>query len=305
MTEPEQQSWKTAWPRLESVHYDLGGGRIVPFDPKADYFLRRVEFDRARLADVLESIVQHGSGRRVLDLAAAPYILDAALLTTGYDVTLTGLPFGQGLRGIASLTVDGTTHECRLDLFDVEVESFPYPDAFFDVVVAGEIFEHLNRQPWQLLAETWRCLASDGVLVLSTPNSERLELLYAWLRRRPASFGFNPDAPTVRHAREYGPSELQAVLESQGFDMVALRTPVYSQIAGGFTGRLGGAKRVVYRALKRGAARQRGFLAQRGDSIVAVARKSARAPGSPPDFMLYGVGTAKSGYNFALDDDAD
>jgi SAM-dependent methyltransferase len=293
-------------PRLESVHYDLGGGQITPFDPKADYFLRRVEFDRARLTDLVDLIVRHGSGRRVLDLAAAPYILDATLLAAGYDVALTGLPFGEGERGVARFTIEGTTYECRLDLFDVEVDSFPYADASFDVVVAGEIFEHLNRQPWQLLAEAWRCLANGGVLVLSTPNSERLEQLYAWLRRRPNSFGFNPEAPTVRHAREYGPSELTAILESQGFDIVELSTPVYTHIVDGFAGPLGGVKRAFYGSVKRRAARRKGFLAQRGDSVLVVARKSnSRAPGAPPDFMLYGVGDAKSGYNFSLGEDAD
>jgi hypothetical protein len=150
-----------------------------------------------------------------------------------------------------------------------------------------------------MLAETWRCLSDEGVLVLSTPNAESLERLYGWLRRLPSGLGFNPDAPTVRHAREYGPAEIDAILQSQGFDVVEIHTPSYIHVSGGFEGLSGPLKRGAHRLLKHLASRQRGPLARRGDTIIAVARKNAaRKPGDAPAFMVYATGDPRSGYNF-------
>ena len=282
----------------ESVEYRLVSRWIRPFDPAAPYFVQRLEFDRRRVEDVLALIRRERPSGRVLDLGAAPYILTASLLGLGYEVTVSGLPFEDESDGTAAIRVAGREHACPLYLFDVE-DVFPLPAGAFDVVVAGELLEHLYRRPWSMLAEAWRCLADDGLLVLTTPNSESLETLYAWLRRLPRGQGFNPDVPTVRHAREYGPGEVRAVLESQGLTVVELRTPSYSHIRAGFRGPLGPAKRAVYAALKRQAGAPRGPLSGRGDTILAAARKDAgRPPGPPPSFMLYGIGDPRGGFNF-------
>jgi SAM-dependent methyltransferase len=271
----------------------------MPFDASAEYFAQRVEFDRERMADLLAEVRTHATGRRVLDLASTPYILDAALLRDGFEVSLNALPFGDARSGTAILTVDGSAHECPLDLFDVETDRFPYDDGSFDAIVAGEIFEHLYLQPWHLLREAWRCLDEDGLLVLSTPNAESLERLYLWLKRRTVELGFNPDAPTIRHAREYGPAEIGMVLETQGFEVLDVYTPSYVHIRGGFPGPLGHLKRRTHRVLKAAAARRTGPLARRGDAIIAVARKSPqRPPGAPPAFMLYSLGDPRNGHNF-------
>jgi SAM-dependent methyltransferase len=289
---------KKELPTLESVEYRFGDARLKPFDPNAGYYAQRVRFDRERLLDMFDAIRGERPTGRVLELAATPYILSAALLDAGYDVTLNGLPVDSETTGAAVLDVNGRRYECALALFDAE-DDFPFGDARFDVVVAGEIFEHLYRRPWHMLSEAWRVLADDGVLVLSTPNAESLERLYVWLRRLPSAQGFNPDVPTARHAREYGPREVSMLLESQGFDSVSVWTPSYIRIVGGFPGPLGWFKRRLHRLLKRAAARRSGPLSQRGDTILAVARKNAaRPPGEPPEFMLYALADPRSGYNF-------
>src|SRR5205823_11009821 len=52
---------------------------------------------------------------------------------------------------------------------DLERETFPWPDAAFDVVVANQVFEHL-KNIWLPLSEAYRVLKAGGHLVVSVPN---------------------------------------------------------------------------------------------------------------------------------------
>lgn len=48
------------------------------------------------------------------------------------------------------------------------------PDSSYDVVVMGEIFEHILNNPAGLLAAVFRVLKPNGLLVLTTPNPSTL-----------------------------------------------------------------------------------------------------------------------------------
>ena len=261
-----------------------------------DQVNQRVAFDSERLRDVLQ-LVARSKARAVLELGAAPYLLTASMVSTGYSVTANGLPTPEfAERSTLTLSVNGTDAEIPLVFFDAE-SSFPLEDESFDLVVAGEIFEHLFRKPWEMVSESWRVLRPGGWLVLSTPNGHSLEVGYRWLRRGTTGMGFNPEAPAARHAREYGVSELVEVVESQGFTTESVRTASYSHIMDGFPGVLGPIKRRLYAGLKRRAEGSGSLLGNRGDTILLSARK-AGTPGQPPGFMQYALGDPRTGYNF-------
>ena len=80
-------------------------------------------------------------------------------------------------------------------------ESLPFADASFDLVVAFEVIEHLER--WrEMLAEACRVLRPSGVLLVSTPNK-------AWYAESRASAGPNP-----YHVREFEYAEFEAALKA-------------------------------------------------------------------------------------------
>jgi SAM-dependent methyltransferase len=80
----------------------------------------------------------------------------------------------------------------------------PFEDASFDVVVAGELLEHL-RDPRRLVAEARRVLRPGGVLVASVPNAYRLKNRLRFLLGREPE-----DDPT--HLQMFSADEVRALL---------------------------------------------------------------------------------------------
>jgi len=57
-----------------------------------------------------------------------------------------------------------------VDHFDAERDPFPYEGGHFDLVIAGEILEHMIYDPMHLLLESRRVLREGGTLLITTPN---------------------------------------------------------------------------------------------------------------------------------------
>ena len=135
-----------------------------------------------------------GPGRRVLDLGCR----DGALTRTyveGNDVV--GVDADrEALAAAARLGIE--TRWADLD------QPLDFHDASFDVVVAGELLEHL-RDPAPLVAESRRVLRPGGTLVASVPNAYRLKRRLLFLLGRPPD-----DDPT--HLQMFSPSDVRALL---------------------------------------------------------------------------------------------
>ena len=137
-----------------------------------------------------------GPGRRVLDLGCRYGALTRAY-AAGNDVV--GVDVDRdALEQAAALGI-----ETRWA--DVE-ERLPFDDASFDVVVAGELLEHL-RDPAAVVAEVARILRPGGMLVGSVPNFYRLKNRFQFLLGRTPDFF---DDPT--HLHFFSPAELRSLL---------------------------------------------------------------------------------------------
>jgi len=99
----------------------------------------------------------------------------------------------------------------------------PYDDASVDVVLAGEIIEHVVDTE-SFLREIHRVLRPGGATVLSTPN------VLWWKHRVRALAGRYPDALDYRtrygddfgHVRAFTPDLLHGLLEEVGFEQVRI-----------------------------------------------------------------------------------
>jgi SAM-dependent methyltransferase len=139
-----------------------------------------------------------GPGKRVLDLGCRTGAVTEHFLpgneVVGADVDESALERAAE-RGIETVWAD------------VE-ERLPFPDASFDVVVAGEFLEHV-RDPEAVVAEVRRVLRPDGTFVGSVPNAFRLQSRLLFLRGRPPE-----DDPT--HLHMYSPASIRRLLPAFG-----------------------------------------------------------------------------------------
>lgn len=139
-----------------------------------------------------------GPGKRVLDLGCR----DGAL-TRNYAAgnEIVGVDADrEALAAAEQLGIE--THWADLD------EPLPFEDSSFDVVVAGELLEHL-RDPRRMVADVRRVLRPAGTFVASVPNAYRLKnRLRFILGRRPE------DDPT--HLHMFSPEDVRGLIA--GFD---------------------------------------------------------------------------------------
>lgn len=101
-----------------------------------------------------------------------------------------------------------------------DVSHVPFRDEYFDALFAGEIIEHVS-DPYPVLAEWKRVLKPGGVIILTTPNRERL-LAKVEGRERP----YSPDHLKELSFREIRDEVLPRaglkVLESTGIYLEVL-----------------------------------------------------------------------------------
>jgi 2-polyprenyl-3-methyl-5-hydroxy-6-metoxy-1,4-benzoquinol methylase len=113
-----------------------------------------------------------GSGKRVLDLGCSSGYLARPLVEHG--CTVVGIERDPAAAELAREVCEDVL------VGDVETMELPFGPASFDVVLCGDLVEHL-RDPSTFLARARPLLVEGGRLVLSTPNvanwANRLRLL--------------------------------------------------------------------------------------------------------------------------------
>ena len=125
-----------------------------------------------RLAVTLSLVPLPLEPTRVLELGSYMQMTPALAILFSYSEVL-GAYFGRSGES-AWKTVSVASEQifaCRIDLFDAELDRYPYPDGSFDCVLACEILEHFLHDPVHMLVEVRRILDDGGTLILTTPNA--------------------------------------------------------------------------------------------------------------------------------------
>ena len=183
--------------RLERLHrrYRAHHGHRKEFVFGAD--------DRAELIAGLVG----GPGLRVLDLGCRTGALTQHYAkcnsVVGVDVDRSALEQAVERLGIETVWADAE-------------EELPFPDASFDVVVAGELLEHL-ADPRVAVAHVLRVLEPGGSFVGSVPNAFRLKSRLRYLAGR------HPETDAT-HLQLFTPAALRGLLGD--FEDVELRFAV-------------------------------------------------------------------------------
>lgn len=113
---------------------------------------------------VILAHVGNGTGKRLLDVGSAQGVLAQRFTERGFDVTCI-----EGSPELAALGKD----KCREMIVADLDKPLPQLDGQFDVIVYGDILEHL-RNPMEVFAGFNRCLRPGGQVIVSVPNMAHL-----------------------------------------------------------------------------------------------------------------------------------
>lgn len=91
----------------------------------------------------------------------------------------------------------------------------PFPDNSFECVICSEVIEHIPEENGRLIDELTRILKPGGILVLGTPDYDRIEWrVLEWLYGRIA-----PGAYAEEHVTHYTFRSLSESLAGRGYDL--------------------------------------------------------------------------------------
>lgn len=161
---------------------------------RADPVERRLPYLTAQVAGrrVLDvGVVEHRAESRASEQWLHRHLVDAARSCRGVDILADD---------VAALRAEGFDVVCH------DLTESPLDDTF-DVIVVGEVIEHLGN-PEALLANCRRMLLPGGRLILTTPNPYMLHRAVRGLR--------SADRESADHVALFGPTHLLALGQRTG-----------------------------------------------------------------------------------------
>lgn len=187
----------------------------------SDFYLNQQvthSYDLDRMKKMRSLIAIEYTYKNILDVGCGDGALIRNFFSDGvmYGVDISDVAVGNALnRGIIAKKIT------------IDSEKLPFEDGFFDLIIMGEVIEHLIN-PDFTIREIRRVLKEGGVLLLSTPN------LASWYNRFLLLFGFQPiftevstegifgrpGSQPVGHLRIYTLKALIAFLRYHGFKVV-------------------------------------------------------------------------------------
>jgi SAM-dependent methyltransferase len=192
-----------------------------------------------RLAKTLALVPPPQSTGRVLELGCYMQITPLLSRLCGYR-EVRGAYYGPpGRVDHKTMQFPDGEFSCYVDHFDAERNRFPYPDEHFDLVIAGEVIEHLIYDPMHLLLESRRVLVDGGFLLVTTPNVASITSVAKTLHGRDNPqiyFKYNrpqpAEEPEIGHMREYTAHEIGEAMKAAGFEISRLFTTTIAEFEG-------------------------------------------------------------------------
>jgi len=165
---------------------------------------------------LLEAIT--GTPKRVLDLGCASGSFGERLKQKFPGAHVTGIEAGRAAAAKAGTRIDRVVAS-RIE--DVDFASADFGAGRFDLVVAGDVLEHLVN-PWAILGRVRPCIAPDGHLVASVPNVRNLQVIAELLLNGRWNYE-ERGLLDITHLRFFAFENIRTLFEDTGYVLESFR----------------------------------------------------------------------------------
>jgi len=197
--------------------------KASPAEKEYSFFHRRRFFDtiRAVIAIRHKSLSKH-SRIRVLEVGTAPFTPHYGEVVRDMDFFTANITTLEPADAVAVRSKSLGHYHIDFESEDISVK---YPELVtnpFHIILFCEVIEHVRAGPDELIADLLRITASDGIIVVSTPNALNREHLWEYFAGRKPDQVFSKSKRFLyidhhAHVREYTLKELEAaVLAANG-----------------------------------------------------------------------------------------
>jgi len=149
--------------RARGILLDIAGDVEFVAEEHRGWWSHYLESHSSHFIELLQLVRECGGVQSVLDVGNFPGHFTILLKQLGLDAA--GIDLDPERAGEL-----WERHGIRERRADIETDSFPFEPASFDVVVLGEVFEHLGPNAIYALRECRRMLRPGGHLIMSVPN---------------------------------------------------------------------------------------------------------------------------------------
>ncbi|WNL45545.1 class I SAM-dependent methyltransferase [Dyella sp. BiH032] len=159
--------------------------------------------------------------KRLLEIGANPYFTTLLLKKfRQHEIHCTNYFGIQGGGGRQTMNNADSGEYFTFDFLNnnVDLEDLPF-EGHFDIILFCEVIEHLVGDPLGALLRIKKKLTPGGLLILSTPNVNRLENIAKMMAGQNIYDPISGYGVYGRHNREYNKHELFLMLDHAGFDL--------------------------------------------------------------------------------------
>jgi len=196
---PENESWRF-----------LRNLDLVEIEHPDPYSFQKLYY-MDRLKKVVAMVRKYRSRGLVLDAACAQGNFGLLLAEAGRQVVALDI-------NVEFLRYSRAKHERgQVSWVCGSVVSFPFPDHLFEVILLGEVIEHV-AYPEVLVAEALRLVKPDGIIIITTPNRQSKNLK-----------GKSPSFSTIKNqnrryleAKQFGPTDEEHLFAFDRKELIAL-----------------------------------------------------------------------------------
>jgi SAM-dependent methyltransferase len=164
--------------------------------------------------------------RRVLELGCAGGMFGARLKQRFPGAHVTGIEAGRAAARRATARLDRVVAR-RIEEVDFDAEGFSPGE--FDLVVAGDVLEHLVN-PWATLARLRPYLAEGGYVAASIPNARNLQVCLGLLLNGRFEYA-ERGLLDITHLRFFAFEDIRALFESTGYVLESFNATISPRLA--------------------------------------------------------------------------